>query len=316
MPRIASIRTWGPHTCRQCGRGFPTPSGVCRHIAHSARCHAGIEADDPGQRVPTHHDENDGNDGNVLPTSGEDVEGPDLASEHQPVEMDTGEDREVNPDAEEEPNSEKAYFPRHAMEFTEHPVGAVFDDTKTSFQVMQDIQEAAGRDTYAPFRDAEEWELAEWLIKNVNQQGMEDFLKLPITRNRTQPSYHSKYLFMKAIDQLPTGPEWSCELIQVHGDAVLDEPMGNVEADGEDDAEELELWLRDPVACIRELISNPTFKDDIAYAPEKVYADPQGQTRRYDEMWTGDWWWETQRRMPAGATIAPVILASDKTELS
>ncbi|KAF8449495.1 hypothetical protein L210DRAFT_3609699 [Boletus edulis BED1] len=191
------------------------------------------------------------------------------------------------------------------MEFTEHPVGAVFDDTKTSFQVMQDIQEAAGWGTYAPFRDAEEWELAEWLIKNVNQQGMEDFLKLPITHNRTQPSYHSKYLFMKAIDQLPTGPEWSCELIRVHGNAVLDEPMGNVEADGEDDAEELELWLRDPVACVRELISNPTFKDDIAYTPEKVYADPQGQTRWYDEMWTGDWWWETQRRMPASATITP-----------
>ncbi|KAI9567613.1 hypothetical protein HD554DRAFT_2173021 [Boletus coccyginus] len=26
-------------------------------------------------------------------------------------------------------------------------------------------------------------------------------------------------MFMKAIDQLPTGPEWQCELIQVHGDA-------------------------------------------------------------------------------------------------
>ncbi|KAF8545787.1 hypothetical protein OG21DRAFT_1428653 [Imleria badia] len=33
-------------------------------------------------------------------------------------------------------------------------------------------------------------------------------------------------------------------------------------------------------------------------------------------MWTGDWWWETQRRLPAGATVTPVILASDKTELS
>ncbi|KAF8439423.1 hypothetical protein L210DRAFT_3402220 [Boletus edulis BED1] len=32
-------------------------------------------------------------------------------------------------------------------------------------------------------------------------------------------------------------------------------------------------------------------------------------------MWTGDWWWKTQR-LPAGATVAPVILASNKTELS
>ncbi|KAF8431624.1 hypothetical protein L210DRAFT_872860 [Boletus edulis BED1] len=33
-------------------------------------------------------------------------------------------------------------------------------------------------------------------------------------------------------------------------------------------------------------------------------------------MWTGDWWWETQSQLPAGATVSPVILASDKTELS
>ncbi|KAF8443742.1 hypothetical protein L210DRAFT_3395516 [Boletus edulis BED1] len=33
-------------------------------------------------------------------------------------------------------------------------------------------------------------------------------------------------------------------------------------------------------------------------------------------MWTADWWWKTQARLPEGATIAPVILASDKTELS
>ncbi|KAI6099661.1 hypothetical protein F5141DRAFT_1190519 [Pisolithus sp. B1] len=33
-------------------------------------------------------------------------------------------------------------------------------------------------------------------------------------------------------------------------------------------------------------------------------------------MWMGDWWWETQHHLPSGATVTPVILASDKTELS
>ncbi|KAF8951861.1 hypothetical protein BDZ97DRAFT_2004777 [Flammula alnicola] len=33
-------------------------------------------------------------------------------------------------------------------------------------------------------------------------------------------------------------------------------------------------------------------------------------------MWTADWWWETQGFLPDGATIAPVILSSDKTNLS
>ncbi|KAF8587701.1 hypothetical protein K439DRAFT_1337354 [Ramaria rubella] len=33
-------------------------------------------------------------------------------------------------------------------------------------------------------------------------------------------------------------------------------------------------------------------------------------------MWTGDWWWELQNKLPPGVTISPVILASDKTWLS
>jgi hypothetical protein len=114
-------------------------------------------------------------------------------------------------------------------------------------------------------------------------------------KDRTQPSYRSNYKFLKMIDELPTGPEWSCRLIRVHGD------VGPVENDGfenppapDDESEELELWMRDPVACIQELIGNPAFERNLAYTPEKVYVDQEGRTRRYDEMWTGDWWWKTQ----------------------
>lgn len=143
----------------------------------------------------------------------------------------------------------------------------------------------------------------------------------------TQPSYCSKYMFLKLIDQLPTGAEWTCKLMQAHSE---------MDQDGETPCmdEELELWLRDPVACIHEIIGNRDFHGDIAYAPEKVYSDDEGRTQRYNEMWTWDWWWETQVStcmiairnwltwhgwqccLPEGATIASMIIASDKTELS
>jgi hypothetical protein len=38
--------------------------------------------------------------------------------------------------------------------------------------------------------------------------------------------------------------------------------------------------------------------------------------RIYDELHTGDWWWGRQDRLPTGATVIPVIVASDKTHLS
>ena len=84
-------------------------------------------------------------------------------------------------------------------------------------------------------------------------------------------------------------------MIRTHGDldpterGAPDSPL-----DTDTESEELELWMRDPVACIQELIGNPAFNGSMAYAPEKVYVDQEGRERRYDEMWSGDWWWKTQ----------------------
>jgi hypothetical protein len=36
----------------------------------------------------------------------------------------------------------------------------------------------------------------------------------------------------------------------------------------------------------------------------------------YSEMNVGDWWWDTQDQLPAGATIVPVIRAFDKIHLN
>lgn len=92
----------------------------------------------------------------------------------------------------------------------------------------------------------------------------------------TWPSYRSNHTFLKMIDELSTGPEWICELIQIQGDLE----GGEVEEGGNgskgNETEEVELWMCDSVACIRELISNPAFHGEMAYAPEKVYADSNG----------------------------------------
>jgi len=91
---------------------------------------------------------------------------------------------------------------------------------------------------------------------------------------------------MKAIDHLPRSTEWSLRMVDVEGDI-----MG---ADGKLLMEEVELWLRNPLDCICELMANPNFADAILYEPQRVFDDEAGRERRFDEMWTGDWWWEVQ----------------------
>ncbi|KAJ7086939.1 hypothetical protein C8R44DRAFT_836229 [Mycena epipterygia] len=150
-----------------------------------------------------------------------------------------------------------------------------------------------GNSKFAPFMNGDEWDLARWLSKNVSQTATDEYLKLPIK-----------------IDALPTGPDWTCEIVTVAGDRLdeNDEMM----------SEELELWRRDPVECIKELMSNPAFKDHMAYAPERVYMNPRGSedSRIFDEMWTANWWWQIQKLLPAGACVSGIIISSDKTKLS
>ncbi|KAG1883656.1 hypothetical protein F4604DRAFT_1878919 [Suillus subluteus] len=179
----------------------------------------------------------------------------------------------------------------------------------TKFHRIQAELENSGKGMWGPFQDEDEWELAKWLIQNVDQNQTDKFLRLPIIKDWTGPSYTMNKSFLKKIDSLPTkGPDWHCDLIKVIGDVI--------DADGEMLTTELELWQCNPVECVHELIGNPVFKDVMAFAPEWAYEDTLGKNQIYDDMWTCDWWWETQSKSAPGATIALVILASNKTSLS
>lgn len=79
---------------------------------------------------------------------------------------------------------------------------------------------------------------------------------------------------------------WTVEVFEAVGDELGE--------DGQPKKERVELWKRNAVDCVRELMGNPLFRDCIRYAPEKHYADHAGKTRIYGNMWTGNWWWDVQ----------------------
>jgi Plavaka transposase len=110
-------------------------------------------------------------------------------------------------------------------------------------------------------------------------------------QQRMKMSYKSNRHLLNKIDNLPThGPPWICDIVNSPGDRP--------DEDGTQmDAEELELWRRDPVECVRELIGNPAFADSMEYAPERIYTDKAKTNRVINETWTADWWWETQVRV-------------------
>ncbi|KAI0692291.1 hypothetical protein BC835DRAFT_1407084 [Cytidiella melzeri] len=103
------------------------------------------------------------------------------------------------------------------------------------------------------------------------------------SRKHAALSCKDKRAFFAKIDELPRGPKWQCEIIKVIG--------------SEKDAEGN---------------SNKRL--------ERLHEDEDGKRPIFSEMWTGEWWETIHLRvielLPEGATVAPVILASDKTQLS
>ncbi|EPQ51466.1 hypothetical protein GLOTRDRAFT_132835 [Gloeophyllum trabeum ATCC 11539] len=179
----------------------------------------------------------------------------------------------------------------------------------TSFDEIRARQRTGDVGAWGPFEDEDDWMLARWLVRNVGQRQADELLKLGMISKRACPSYKNKRALLQKIDAIPTkGSKWHRDVVTVGGDK-FDEK-------GQVMTEDLELWRRDPVECIRELFENPAFRDKLSYVPEHVYRDEAGNIRIYDEMWTADWWWDIQERLPKGATVAPVILSSDKTKLS
>ncbi|KAG8730593.1 hypothetical protein FRC10_002580 [Ceratobasidium sp. 414] len=108
--------------------------------------------------------------------------------------------------------------------------------------------------------------------------------------------------FHREIDNLPHGPAWYKQTVYVPGD--------------EGEVEILDLWKRDVVEVVKMLISDRRFMRHMRFAPEKHWSSEDRECRVYDEMWSGNWWWRTQNIIGEGATIAPIILAVDKTHMT
>lgn len=59
-----------------------------------------------------------------------------------------------------------------------------------------------------------------------------------------------------------------------------------------EDVEGGKLFKQDVLECIRLLLAHLPLCEDMDYEPVKLH-DSQGE-RIYNEINTGDWWWQTQ----------------------
>ncbi|KAE9394162.1 hypothetical protein BT96DRAFT_958870 [Gymnopus androsaceus JB14] len=80
--------------------------------------------------------------------------------------------------------------------------------------------------------------------------------------------------------------------------------------------EEFVLHHRNILEVIKSLWGDLSLAKHLVYRPKAIFLDETKKQRSYSEMWTGKWWSFTQDKLPKGATVAPLIIATDKTQLT
>ncbi|KAI6041168.1 hypothetical protein EDC04DRAFT_2566086, partial [Pisolithus marmoratus] len=76
------------------------------------------------------------------------------------------------------------------------------------------------------------------------------------------------------------------------------------------------VHYRDPLEAIKALLRDPALVKHIVYKPKHIFTDVTKEKRVYNEMWTSSWWEEMQAKLQEGSCEAPVIIATDKTQLT
>ncbi|KAJ7468883.1 hypothetical protein B0H11DRAFT_2159425 [Mycena galericulata] len=156
------------------------------------------------------------------------------------------------------------------------------------------------RHIYAPFASKMDWEVARWAkLRGAGSTAFTDLLKIEGVREGLGLSYGNSVQLNAIIDaKLPGRPKFTRSEVVVGGEAF-------------------DLYSRNILECVRALFGDSEFAPYLFVAPERHYADEDQTIRLYHNMHTAKWWWSTQiEKDNPGATIIPILLSSDKTQLT
>ncbi|PPR07087.1 hypothetical protein CVT26_005304, partial [Gymnopilus dilepis] len=189
-----------------------------------------------------------------------------------------------------------------------HPTaGKIFGraPSATAFQTDQegDTVMSEPASDYMPFSSELDWRFAEWAVKDGPGQNATDrLLSVPGVKEKLGLSYNNMRALLQKVDSIPD----RAGVWQERNLSFRSSPN-----------EVYTIRFRDPVEAVKTLFADPAFKTEITYAPKKVYTKGSSKTSRiFSEMWTAKWWHAVQALLPEGATVAPIIIATDKTQLT
>ncbi|KAJ8496749.1 hypothetical protein ONZ45_g12346 [Pleurotus djamor] len=250
----------------------------------------------------------------------EDKVGPDISSPEAPPSSDAptmsapeGTDIDVDPTipspctppAEASDTHTHLCCPPEQVQKYPSPAGAPVPagSRSNSFATYQSKVPGATEEIFAPFKSQMDWEVARWAkLRGSGSTAFSDLLKIAGVSEKLGLSYRNSQELNSIIDNsIPSQrPQFTHREVTIAG-------------------ESFDIFSRDIIKCIRALYSDPEHAPYLCFSPKRHYTDADQTERLYHDMHTGKWWWDTQVAVEArtpGATIIPIIISSDKTQLT
>ncbi|KAI0631684.1 hypothetical protein C8Q77DRAFT_1228219 [Trametes polyzona] len=174
---------------------------------------------------------------------------------------------------------------------------------RSAYETYQRYIDEANANPFAPFTSRIDWEVAHWAkMRGPGSTAVSELLQIEGLASLLGLSYKNSRELNKIIDTdlSSARPRFTRREVVVAGYAY-------------------EIFYRDVLACVQALYGDPEFVDLLVFAPEKHYSNADHSVRVYFDLHTGKWWWQTQKEIEKhlpGATIIPIIISSDKTQLT
>ncbi|THV03159.1 hypothetical protein K435DRAFT_817339 [Dendrothele bispora CBS 962.96] len=176
-------------------------------------------------------------------------------------------------------------------------------DSADGFRRYQANLSGSNENIWAPFNSQMDWEVARWAkMRGTGSTAFSDLLAIDGVHEALGLSYRNSDELHKIIDSnIPIQrPSFTRAEVVIAGEAF-------------------DLYKRNILDCIRALYGSPEHAQYLCITPERHYSDADKTCRLYHDIHTGKWWWNTQKALEQqkpGATVVPVILSSDKTQVT
>ncbi|KAJ7714662.1 hypothetical protein B0H16DRAFT_1807649 [Mycena metata] len=176
--------------------------------------------------------------------------------------------------------------------------------------------EERAADDFSPFNNRAEFEFADFLYREEEMAGRRvDRLSqlLAALYGGKEPPFADHKDLYSTIDAIQQGDvPWQSFSVTYTGPLPT---SGVVPAWM---TEKYEVWFRSPLGIFERQLANPDFKDEMDWAPKRMFKDGK---RQYVDLFSGNWAWEQADKIAEdedthGSMFVPGVLGSDKTTVS